>query len=133
MASFLSLIVIFFVLTAVGFAQRMEPPAQRGIYHSAAYPTKPGTYRHKGWRYEYSVEAAGTRSERRTGRLFLEDREVSGQVGEILEEFVGRFVYFGDTGYNRGWLNTLTYDRPVFEKDVKLTSAAKELLPHGDR
>jgi hypothetical protein len=111
-------------------AQRIEPPQTRGIYHSAAYPTKPGVYRHKGWRYVYEIESPGTRSERRTGRLFLEDREITGLAGEILEEHLGRFVYFGTHGYNRGWLNTLTYDRPVFEAaTIHVTPAAKSLLP----
>jgi hypothetical protein len=116
-------------LVASAVAQRMEPPQTRGIYHSAAYPTKPGVYRHKGWRYVYEIEAPGTRSERRTGRLFLGDREITGSAGELLEEYLGKFVYFGARGYNRGWLNTLTYDRRVFEGDtVTITSAAKSLL-----
>jgi hypothetical protein len=111
-------------------AQRTEPPETGGTYHSAAFPTKPGEYRHKGWRYVYEVEAPGTRSERRTGRLFLEGREIIGFAGEILEEYLGKFVYFGTSGYNRGWLNTLTYDRPVFEGDtITLTTSAKTLLP----
>jgi hypothetical protein len=117
-------------LATSAVAQRMEPPQTRGIYHAAAYPTKPGVYRHKGWRYVYEVEAPGTRSERRTGRLFLGDREITGFTGEILEEYLGKFVYFGTSGYNRGWLNTLSYGRPVFEGDtIVVTPAAKSLLP----
>jgi hypothetical protein len=122
----LSLLII---VSATAFAQRVEPPRERGIYHATACPAKPGVYRHKGWRYEYSVEAGGTRSERRVGRLFLEDREITGTPGELLEEFLGRFVYFGPGGYNRGWLNTLTYDRPVFDDAGSLTPAAREALP----
>ena len=118
---------LLIVLAATTLAQRVEPPRERGVYHAAAYPTKPGVYRHKGWRYEYAVEAVGTRSERRIGRLFLEEREVTGTPGELLEEFLGRFVYFGGTGYNRGWLNTLTYERPVFDDAGSLTPAAKKL------
>jgi len=112
------------------FAQRIESPHTRGIYHAAAYPTKPVVYRHKGSRYLYEIQDAGTKSERRTGRLFLDDHEITGSTGEILEEYLGKFVYFGMTGYNRGWLNTLTYDRPVFEHDmISVTPAAKSLLP----
>jgi hypothetical protein len=123
-ALFLSIIV-----TATAVAQRVEQPRVRGTYHAAAFPTKPGVYRHKGWRYEYVVEDRGTRSERRIGRLFLEEREIIGQAGELLEEFLGRFVYFGASGYNRGWLNTLTQDRPVFDADGSLTAAARQTLP----
>ena len=128
-----SLLLITAVATSA-IAQRIEPPQTRGTYHAAAYPTKSGVYRHKGWRYVYEVEAPGTRSERRIGRLFLEDREISGFAGEILEEYLGRFVYFGTSGYNRGWLNTLTYDRPVFEGDsITVTSTVKRLLPRENK
>jgi hypothetical protein len=122
-------LLLLIVVSATAFAQRVEPPRERGVYHAAAYPTKPAVYRHKGWRYEYAVEAAGTKSERRMGRLFLDEREVTGSPGELLEEFLGRFVYFGSSGYNRGWLNTLTYDRPVFDDAGLLTPAAREALP----
>ena len=116
------------LLATSAVAQRVEPPRERGTYHAAAFPTKLGVYRHKGWRYEYIVEDRGTRSERRIGRLFLEEREVTGAPGELLEEYLGRFLYFGTAGYNRGWLNTLTADRPVFEADGSATAAARDAL-----
>jgi hypothetical protein len=116
------------IVSATTFAQRVEPSRERGVYHAAAFPTKPGVYRHKGWRYDYTVEERGTRSERRVGRLFLDEREVTGARGELLEEFLGRFVYFGTSGYNRNWLNTLTYDRPVFDGAGSLTPAAREAI-----
>jgi hypothetical protein len=117
------------MLSATAWAQRIEPPQERDIYQAAAFPTKPGVYKHKGWRYEYTVENSGTRSEKRVGRLFLGGEEVKGAPGEILEEHLGRFVWFGVNGYNRGWLNTLTYDRPVFDNAGSLTPAARALLP----
>ena len=120
------LCLALFATSAV--AQRVEPPRERGTHYAAAFPSKPGVYRHKGWRYEYIVENRGTRAERRIGRLFLEQREVTGAHGELLEEYLGRFLYFGTAGYNRGWLNTLTADRPVFEADGSATAAARDAL-----
>lgn len=119
-------ILIIFAVTA--FSQRVEPSEERERPDAAAYPTKAGIYRHKGWRYEYTIENGGTRSERRIGRLFLDDDEVIGKAGELRQESFGRFIYFGTTGYNRGWLNTLTYDEPVFDDSGSLTSAASQLL-----
>ncbi len=82
----------------------------------AAFPTKPGTYVRGALRYEYTVLAAGSRSERRRGRLFEGDQEIVGRPGEIRDTALGRFAYFGDApgAYRAGWLNTLTYDKPVF-------------------
>jgi hypothetical protein len=94
----------------------------------AGFPTKPGEYIHKQWKYVYEIQNPGTRSEVRIGRLTLEGKPLVGEPGELLEELFGRFIYFSDRGWNRGWLNTLTYDRPVFDKDGNPTDEARQIL-----
>jgi len=92
------------------------------------FPTKAGEYSHKGWKYVCEIKHQGTRSERRIGRLFLNGKEVKGVIGELNQEPIGFFIYFGEYGYNQGWLNTLTYDQKVFGKDGAPTKQARELL-----
>lgn len=132
----MSRVVLFaLAMAASAFAQRIEPAQTPAFYQAATYPTKPGVYHYKGWRYVYEIEAGGTPCECRIGRLFLGDQEIPGSLQRLVKttgrdgEFVQAFAYFGDTGYNRGWLNTLTSDQPVFEQGtMTLTSAAKKLL-----
>jgi len=95
----------------------------------AGFPTRPGEYTHKQWKYVYEIQNPGTRSEIRIGKVFLEGKPVTGATGELLQELFGHFIYFGDRGWNRGWLNTLTYDRPVFDAEGNLTDDARALLP----
>lgn len=94
------------------------PPA----HAPAAFPTQPGTYNAGEWRYEYTISALGTRSERRCGRLLKSGVEIVGKLGEVRETPLGQFAYFGpeDRRYNAGWLNTLTYDKPVFGVDGRI-------------
>ena len=82
-----------------------------------AFPAKSGESSHKGWKYIYEIKFKGSRSEKRIGRLFLNGKEIKGKIGELSQESIGTFIYFGEFGYNRGWLNTLTYDEAVFAKD----------------
>jgi hypothetical protein len=91
-------------------------------------PTKAGEYSHEGWKYVYEIQNKGTRSERRIGKLFLNGKEVKGEIGEVKREPIGPLLYFGEGNYHRGWLNTLPYDQRVFDKDGNLTEKAKELL-----
>ncbi|MFO0839484.1 MAG: hypothetical protein U1D55_13290 [Phycisphaerae bacterium] len=89
---------------------------------AVAFPSRSGSYSFGAWRYDYLVTATGTRSERRIGRLFERGRELAGSPGDVRDTPLGRFAYFGvgDTRYNIGWLNTLTYDMPVFDSDGRL-------------
>jgi len=100
----------------------------RGSAEPVTFPTKAGEYSEKGWKYVYEIQHQGTRSERRTGRLFLNGKEVKGEIGELKQEPIGSFINFGEHGYNQGWLNTLTYDGKVFEKDGTASEQAKQLL-----
>jgi hypothetical protein len=108
--------------TTAGEPMRAHPNA-------ASFPTKQGTYIHKQWKYVYEIKNEGTRSEVRIGRLFLEGKLIEGEPGELLQELFGHFIYFGDKGWNQGWLNTLTYNRPVFDSNGHLTEKARALLP----
>ena len=101
----------------------------RVLHSPAGFPTKPGSYALDGWRYQYTVTAPWTRSERRTGRLYEGGAEITGSLGEIRETPLGRFAFFGRNGqrYNAGWLNTMTYDRPVFDPDGRVLP---DVQPH---
>jgi len=107
--------------SAYGEVVRLKP-------NVAGYPTKAGEYIHKQWKYVYVIENKGTRSERRIGRLYLEGKPVEGKLGELNQELFGHFIYFGKKGYNQGWLNTLTYDRRVFDNQGGPTKEASRLL-----
>jgi hypothetical protein len=98
------------------------------IAESVVFPTKAGEYLHKGWKYVYEIQHQGTRSERRIGRIFLNGKEVKGEIGELNQEPIGFFIYFGEHGYNQGWLNTLTYNHKVFDEDGAPTKQVSELL-----
>jgi hypothetical protein len=95
---------------------------------SVTFPVRAGKYAHKGWEYVYEVELKGTRSEKRIGRLFLNGKEIKGKIGELNQEPIGIFIYFGESGYNQGWLNTLTYDEAVFAEDGSPTPEVTSLL-----
>ncbi len=113
-----------FGLTAVtGVAEALT----RGL--PCDYPTKPGTYRKDGWEYTYTITGKGTRSETREGVLKKDGKQVGGGKGEIIETPLGRLQYFQDR-YNSGWLNTLTYDMPVFPGDAE--KGAKKYLPKDE-
>jgi hypothetical protein len=101
---------------------------QAGEGDRVLYPTKAGEYSNKGWKYVYEIQSKGTRSERRIGKLFLNGEEVKGEIGELNQEPIGFFLYFGEGGYNRGWLNTLTYDQGVFDDEGNPSKKAKALL-----
>jgi hypothetical protein len=98
------------------------------------FPSTAGNYDQKGWHYTYKIEGPGTRSERRIGKLFFEGKEVKGKPGEVNRGPLGPLVYFGEGGYDQGWLNTRTYDRMVFKADGTLTDEVRQLfLPAGGK
>ena len=100
----------------------------------AGFPTKAGSYTSEGWRYDYVVLAAGTRSERRTGRLYDGGVEITAALGAIRETPVGRFAFFGldSQRYNVGWLNTLTHDEPVFGPDGRVLPEVQGYFSNPD-
>ena len=91
------------------------------------FPTKPGTYTSGDWEYTYTIEHEGTRSEKRVGALCRSGSEVTGSVGEFKETPLGNFLWF-ESEWNRGWLNTLTRDGPVFGDDGHPVKEVRYLL-----
>ena len=89
------------------------------------FPTKPGKYEAGGWQYTYEIQAPKTRSEKRIGTLKKGGKEVAGKMGDVMETPLGKFKYY-DTMYNKGWLNTLTYDKPVFPEDGAKAKSKEE-------
>lgn len=52
-----------------------------------------------------------------------------GKVGDLVDEPIGRFAYFGENNsWNQGWLNTRTYDKPVFGPASNLTSEMEKFF-----
>jgi hypothetical protein len=112
-------------------AVRVEDLEVAARSSKVGFPTEPGIYESQAWRYQYSIELSGTRSERRVGELFENGMRLEDAPGQILETPLGRFAFFAFP-YNQGWLNTLTYDRPVFTEDGRLTKDANFYVKHSD-
>jgi hypothetical protein len=91
------------------------------------YPTAPGSYQLRDWRYTYEVRSEGTRSERRVGTLLHRGSVVRSSPGTVMKTPFGTFMYF-DTPWESGWLNTRTYDRRVFGEDGKPIEEVREFL-----
>ena len=107
----LTTLLALLVLTLAAAARPDEPKGK-----PCDFPTKPGTYKAEGWEYTYTITAKGTRSEKRVGVLKKDGKEVAGKEGEEMETLLGKFKFYA-TMYNKGWLNTLTYDKPVFQEE----------------
>lgn len=99
-------------------------PLDQRTLHAVAFPTEPGQHSLGDWIYQYDVLGRGTRSERRIGVLALEGFVEEGTHGEIRTTPLGTFLYL-EGWWNSGWLNTLTYDRPVFGVAGELTAEAR--------
>ena len=93
------------------------------------YPTKEGTYVKDNWEYIYTITLKGTKSEMRKGQLYYNKKEVSAPLGTIKNTPLGKFILFPASGtWNMGWLNTMTYDRPVFNNTGRLTAKAQQYI-----
>jgi hypothetical protein len=91
---------------------------------AASHPTKAGTYVVGHWIYEYSITSPGTKSEGRHGKLFHAGKELTAPDGTVVATPVGKFMFFALPPPNvhriwgaDGWLQTLCYDKPVFNSD----------------
>ena len=98
-------------------------------------PTQTGEYTSGPWTYSYKIEAKATRSEGRRGRLTYKGIELRAPLGTILVTPFGRLLQLLPPeikGWGAGgWVNTLTYDRPVFKADGTLTDELARQL--GDK
>ena len=90
----------------------------------ASHPTKAAAYVVGAWKYEYAITSPGTKSEGRRGRLFHASKELFAPDGTVVTTPVGKFMFFAlpPPGVQRiwgedGWLQTLCYDKPVFNDD----------------
>src|SRR5207244_8883649 len=92
------------------------------IKRPADFPTRPGAYKIGEWEYTYSIVNPGSRSEIRVGELKRNGNPVEGKWDEVIDTPLGRFKYFGNGRYLRGWLNTVHFDRPVFPEVLWLTT-----------
>jgi len=115
-----TLAVVCLALALVGFLRLRGGPA--------GFPTAPGEYEKNGWGYTYAITGKGTRSERRVGTLFRGGKQVAGDVGDTQETPLGRFALFPAGTYDSGWINTRTYDRPVFDSSGNLLPEVRRLL-----
>jgi len=101
------------------------------IPNGAGYPTKPGTYSvdcdDGKWIYKYVIAHRGTRSEKRRGRISINGKTVAGRHGDVRYTPFGKLLYL-DLPFYSGWLNTLTYDSPVFDKKGELLPELKETV-----
>jgi hypothetical protein len=89
------------------------------------HPTQPGTYVMGEWTYTYAIRHKGSQSERRSGTLSRKGAIVAGEVGDVIDTSLGRFVWLDDA-YDSGWLKTATYDKPLFDAKGRLVPDVKE-------
>ena len=104
-----------------------EDGKTEGVPATAKFPAKAGTYVQGEWTYVYGIRAKGSRSERRMGSLFFRGFPVEGHIGAVKDTPLGKFVYWTGS-WCSGWLNTLTYDRPVFDPNGELLRDIKKHL-----
>ena len=95
------------------------------------FPTRPGTHEAGEWRYTLDGDpASDSESLVLNGRLFRDGQEVFGRIGEVTETPLGTFVYFGKrhqvSHWNCGWLNTCTYNDPVFDQEGRIRAIYQE-------
>jgi hypothetical protein len=80
------------------------------------YPTKAGTYEKDGWKYIFEGDTfSDSQSAKCHGRLFRSGEELQGQVREVIDTPLGKFMFCAGA-YNRGWLNTCTYEVRLFDE-----------------
>ena len=122
----ITLLIFYTASFMCGYSEVVNFPTNTGeVAHRESKVIK---FTHNEWEYVYEIQSKGTRSEKRIGRLYQNGKEVKGEIGDLCQKPIGIFVYFGESGYNRGWLNTMTRDQKVFTKKTVLTPKVVELL-----
>jgi hypothetical protein len=87
-----------------------------------------GAYESGKWKYDYTIGAKGSRSERRSGALTFDGKPIAGAAAsDRIKTPWGVMQYFGDPvadrGWNSGWLLKQTYDQPLDEKKGRMLPA----------
>lgn len=119
--------LVFLAVVGYGLLTHAEDGKKEAAPATAKFPTKAGTYVQDEWTYVYGIRAKGSRSERRMGSLFFRGFPVEGHIGAVKDTPLGKFVYWTGS-WCSGWLNTLTYDRPVFDPNGELLRDIKKHL-----
>lgn len=100
----------------------------------AVLQSEPGRYEftneHHRWSYQYGLSALGTKSERRSGVLQLDDKEVAGKVGEGVETPWGPMERF-EAEYEAGWLLERTHGQSIAPAH-RVEIPADALEPSGE-
>lgn len=84
------------------------------------------------WEYEYAVSALGTRSEKRTGALRLDEKELIAKPGDCVMTPWGLMQLF-ERAYEVGWLLEGTYSRPIDPSEgTRVEVPAAALAANGE-
>ena len=120
------IIATIMLLPACAFTEGKDKTSE-AILEGVKHPSKAGTYISGDWTYVYGVAAKGSRSERRMGSLFLRGFPVKGHVGSVKDTPFGRLIYW-EGHWNSGWINTMTYDKPIFDSKGEVSKDIKRQL-----
>ncbi|MDY7011124.1 MAG: protease inhibitor I42 family protein [Planctomycetota bacterium] len=104
--------------------------------HSPAKPAKidtrkDGTYTSGKWKYQYTISAVGTRSERRFSWLTYDGNQIAGvEMWDRIKTPWGMMRYY-QMSYVRGWMPELTGGTPIDPKKGRLLPSPTESAPTG--
>ena len=105
---------------SVGGCVGDPPPADVPTAQTARacdYPTKEGRYEKDGWKYIFEGDTfSESQSAICSGRLFKDGKEIQGQIREVIDTPLGKFMFCAGA-YNKGWLNTCTYKVRIFDEE----------------
>lgn len=83
------------------------------------------------WDYEYDIQAAGSKSERRIGKLRADGLDASlaaAEPGDSVETPWGRMLRVEDSAYERGFLLERTHGRPIVFDEESVVEVPDALL-----
>jgi len=124
-------LALLFVVACVTLPACTPPREFHGAKRPCDFPTRPGTHEHGSWKYILDGDPASTcESLVLNGRLFRDDKEIVGAIGDVIDTPLGTFAYFGTrhqlSHWNCGWLNTCTYNDPVFDAEGRIRGIYQE-------
>jgi len=100
-------------------------------HRRCAFPTRPGIYEQWEWKYVlHGDPSSNSQSSVVGGQLYRSGVEVVAEIGQVMDTPLGKFAYFGREKeadhYNWGWLNTCTYNDPVFDANGEVWQHYRE-------